>query len=187
MTASPERSLGWLGDLVAQHLFRDGAPLSQRRRWSLDGEGWQITDDTDQDMLRVRLTATMPSADATFASLRLGAGPMGSEATLNVGTFFQLGARLSSAALDVPLITWDGDTLTLSGAIAGSELVITNDGAVRLRYGLDQTALVVDSSGALEFGASNRPVIAGSTGGNAALQGLLAAFDTIGLITNNTT
>jgi len=59
-----ELSLGWLGDLVAQHLYDDDVPLPQRRRWSIDGDGITVTDDADDEIARFRLTL---GADDTYA------------------------------------------------------------------------------------------------------------------------
>lgn len=36
--------LGWFADLIAQHAYKDGVPLPQRRRWDFVGSQWVITD-----------------------------------------------------------------------------------------------------------------------------------------------
>ncbi|KKK88824.1 hypothetical protein LCGC14_2739290, partial [marine sediment metagenome] len=90
-------SLGWLGDLVAQHLYRDDVPQPQRRRWSFDGDGWLITDDDVDEIARFKIALgdeayaepTVPSVlssgdgVAVAWSARL-AVPTGATATLTV-------------------------------------------------------------------------------------------------------
>jgi len=56
-----ETSLGWLADLVGLLVYRDDIPLPQRRRYSFDGDSWDITDDEDNEVLRLRIVHTLTS------------------------------------------------------------------------------------------------------------------------------
>lgn len=49
-------TLGWLSDLFAQHLYDDDVPIAQRRRWSLDGDGWTVVDDSGDQVARISLS-----------------------------------------------------------------------------------------------------------------------------------
>jgi hypothetical protein len=46
-----KKTLGWLGDLIAQHVYHEGAPQAMRRRWNLTG--FTVADDTDEEWLDI--------------------------------------------------------------------------------------------------------------------------------------
>lgn len=66
MAFSIERSLGWLADLIAQHLYKDDVPQPMRRRWSFDGAAWTITDDPDDEVARFELSGDFTDTPAEF-------------------------------------------------------------------------------------------------------------------------
>lgn len=77
MVATLAETLGWMGDLFAQHLYRDLVPVAMRRRWSFDGDGFVIVDDSVNELASVSLveagageSGTVPSPTVANTILR---------------------------------------------------------------------------------------------------------------------
>jgi hypothetical protein len=152
-----ERSLGWLGDIVAQHVYLRGVPLPQRRRWDFVGAQWDIQDDPETGVLSIEfLSSTVDVLTLTAQETGPAQPAAGEGAVLWVGEDDVITIASAITSWELGALVIDEDTIPTIGTtdplgIASGEAIYLHAASVQLAASSSVYATLTQDAGQLRI------------------------------------